>query len=79
MDAISVKQLDAFAAGVMYARAEGIIPASESCHALAGAVEQARKATEDGSSPVILVGVSGNGQLDLPAYHEFIQGKMADS
>ncbi len=74
MKAIAVKQRDAFAAGVEFARAEGIVPASESNHAIAGALAAARKATEDGTSPVILIGVSGSGQLDLPAYSEFLAG-----
>ena len=79
LEAISVRQREAFAAGVEFARAEGIVPASESCHAIAGALAQARQATEDGTSPVILIGVSGSGQLDLPAYSEFLAGTMADS
>ncbi|NMD45810.1 MAG: TrpB-like pyridoxal-phosphate dependent enzyme, partial [Propionibacterium sp.] len=77
--AMSVRQLDAFEAGVMFARAEGIVPASESNHAIAGALREARQAAEDGSSPVIVIGVSGSGQLDLPAYSEFLAGDMADS
>ena len=79
MKAIAVKQRDAFAAGVEFARAEGIVPASESNHAIAGALAAARKATEDGTSPVILIGVSGSGQLDLPAYAEFLAGNMLDA
>lgn len=79
IDAISIKQREAFAAGVTFARAEGIVPASESSHAIAGAIRQAHKAIEEGTSPVILIGVSGNGQLDLPAYQEFLAGDMADS
>ena len=79
IDAIAIGQLEAFEAGVMFARAEGIVPASESNHAIAGAVREARRATEDGTSPVILIGVSGSGQLDLPAYQEFLAGRMADS
>jgi len=77
--AIAVKQRDAFAAGVLFARAEGIVPASESCHAIAGAVRQAREATEAGESPVILIGVSGSGQLDLPAFAEYLTGDMLDA
>ncbi|MFV0407392.1 MAG: TrpB-like pyridoxal phosphate-dependent enzyme [Propioniciclava sp.] len=79
MSAVAVRQRDAFAAGVLFARAEGIVPASESCHALAGAFDRARLATEEGTSPVILIGVSGSGQLDLPAYAEFLSGSMIDS
>ena len=79
IDAVAIGQLESFEAGVLFARAEGIVPASESNHAIAGAVREARKATEEGTSPVILIGVSGSGQLDLPAYQEFLAGRMADS
>jgi len=79
IDAIAIRQLDAFEAGVIFARAEGIVPASESNHAIAGALRQARVATEAGESPVIVIGVSGSGQLDLPAYAEYLSGNMADS
>ncbi|MCA0295701.1 MAG: TrpB-like pyridoxal phosphate-dependent enzyme [Actinobacteria bacterium] len=79
IDAIAIKQKEAFEAGVLFARSEGIVPASESNHAVAGAIRQARKAAEDGESPVIVIGVSGSGQLDLPAYAEYLAGEMADS
>jgi tryptophan synthase beta chain len=77
--ATAIKQRDAFAAGVIFARAEGIVPASESNHAIAGALVKARQATEEGTSPVILIGVSGSGQLDLPAYAEYLHGDMLDA
>ena len=79
MRAEAVKQREAFAAGVMFAKAEGIVPASESNHAIAGAVRQALVAKNEGTSPVILIGVSGSGQLDLPAYAEFLAGDMLDA
>lgn len=79
MRAIAIKQREAFAAGVEFARAEGIVPASESNHAIAGAIRQARQAAEDGTSPVILIGVSGSGQLDLPAYADYLNGNMLDA
>ncbi len=79
IDAVAIGQLEAFEAGVVFARSEGIVPASESNHAIAGAFREARKAAADGTSPVILIGVSGSGQLDLPAYQEFLAGRMADS
>lgn len=79
IDAVAIGQLESFEAGVLFARAEGIVPASESNHAIAGALREARKAAEEGTSPVILIGVSGSGQLDLPAYQEFLTGRMADS
>ncbi len=69
MSAIAVDQADAFKAGVEFARAEGLIPAPESTHAVAGAIARARAATTD---ETILLGLSGNGVLDLPAYQEFV-------
>ena len=77
--ATAIGQLEAFQAGTLFARAEGIVPASESNHAIAGALRQARAAAETGQSPVILIGVSGSGQLDLPAYQEFLSGRMTDA
>lgn len=77
--ATAVKQRAAFAAGVLFARAEGIVPAAESNHAIAVALDEARRATADGTSPVILIGVSGSGQLDLPAYQDFLDGTMLDA
>ena len=69
IDAIAVEQDDAFAAGVLFARTEGIIPAPESTHAVAGAVAHARQATTD---ETIVIGLSGNGVLDLPAYGSYV-------
>ena len=77
--AVAIKQREAFAAGTLFARAEGIVPASESTHAIAGAIRQAQEATAAGESPVILIGVSGSGQLDLPAYAEHLSGDMLDA
>ena len=69
MDAVAIEQDDAFKAGVEFARAEGIIPAPESTHAVAAAIEYARAATTD---EVILIGLSGNGVLDLPSYADYV-------
>ncbi|WP_068429392.1 TrpB-like pyridoxal phosphate-dependent enzyme [Piscicoccus intestinalis] len=70
LEATAVTQDDAFAAGVVFARAEGIIPAPESTHAVAGALDYARRAESDGQ--VVLIGLSGNGVLDLPAYSSYV-------
>ncbi|BEH02984.1 TrpB-like pyridoxal phosphate-dependent enzyme [Brooklawnia propionicigenes] len=79
LDAVAIKQRDAFAAGVLFARAEGIIPASESNHAIAGAVAHLRAADNDADGQVVLIGLSGNGQLDLPAYADYLSGTMIDA
>ena len=69
MDAVAIEQDVAFAAGIEFARAEGIIPAPESTHAVAAALAYARTVTEP---EVILIGLSGNGVLDLPAYSSYV-------
>jgi len=69
MDAVAIEQDVAFAAGIEFARAEGIIPAPESTHAVAAAIAYARTVTEP---EVILIGLSGNGVLDLPAYSSYV-------
>jgi tryptophan synthase beta chain len=78
MEAMAVGQRESFEAGVLFARAEGIVPAAESCHAVAAAVREANLATEAGESPAILIGLSGNGQLDLPAYADYLAGTLLD-
>lgn len=69
MEAVAVDQDTAFAAGVEFARAEGIIPAPESTHAVAAALAHARSVTEP---EVVVIGLSGNGVLDLPAYSSYV-------
>lgn len=69
LSAIAVEQDDAFRAGIEFARAEGIIPAPESTHAVAAAMAHARAATTD---ETIVIGLSGNGVLDLPAYENYL-------
>ncbi len=70
IEAVAVDQDVAFAGGVEFARAEGIIPAPESTHAVSTAIEYARSSASDGE--VILIGLSGNGVLDLPAYASYV-------
>jgi tryptophan synthase beta chain len=69
MSAVAVEQDEAFAAGVLFARAEGIVPAPESTHALAGAISYAREVTRP---EVVVIGLSGHGLLDLPAYEAYV-------
>ena len=78
LQATAIGQRESFAAGVLFARAEGIIPASESNHAIAGALRQVKE-TPPGASPVILIGISGSGLLDLPAYTEYLSGDMPNT
>ena len=69
LEAVAIEQDAAFAAGIEFARAEGIIPAPESTHAVAAALARAREVTEP---ETIVIGLSGNGVLDLPSYHDYV-------
>jgi tryptophan synthase beta chain len=76
IEATSVQQLESFAAGVQFARAEGIIPAPEANHAVAGAIREALRAKQEGSSPTILFNLCGHGHFDMQAYIDYHAGKL---
>jgi tryptophan synthase beta chain len=78
IEATARSQRDCFAAGVQFARAEGILPAPEPTHALAVAIEEALRCKESGESKVILTALCGHGHLDLPAYDAYLSGTMRD-
>ncbi len=78
MEAKAVTQLEAYKAGIIVARTEGIIPAPETNHALACVIDEAKKAKEEGKEKVILFNWSGHGLLDLVAYDDYFSGKMKD-
>ncbi len=79
IEAIAKPQSDCFAAGVLFARTEGIVPAPEPTHALAAAVEEALRCKESGEEKVILTALCGHGHLDLPAYHAYLAGEIVDA
>jgi tryptophan synthase beta chain len=76
IEATSVQQLDAFAAGIQFARSEGIIPAPESNHAVAAAISEALQAKEEGKPRTILFGLSGHGHFDMASYIAYQAGKL---
>ncbi|TDD22085.1 TrpB-like pyridoxal phosphate-dependent enzyme [Actinomadura sp. KC06] len=71
-------QRECFEAGLLFARTEGIVPAPEPTHALAAAVEEARRCVETGEPKVILTALCGHGHLDMAAYDRFLSGEMED-
>ncbi|MCR5313919.1 MAG: TrpB-like pyridoxal phosphate-dependent enzyme [Bacteroidaceae bacterium] len=76
MEAVDIKQLDTFEAGILFAKAEGIIPAPESCHAIAAAIQEANKCKETGEEKVILFNLSGHGLIDMTAYDQYLSGSL---
>jgi len=78
IEAVAKPQRECFAAGVQFARTEGIVPAPEPTHALAATVEEALRCRESGEERVILTALCGHGHLDLPAYEAYLSGTMTD-
>ena len=78
IEAIAVQQLETFAAGLQFARAEGILPAPESNHAVAGAIREALRCKEEGKSETILFNLSGHGHFDMQAYMDYQAGVLHD-
>ncbi len=78
IEARAVHQGRAFAAGVAFARAEGILPAPESSHAIRVAIDEAIAAKASGEKKVILFNLSGHGHFDLAAYQKFLDGSLED-
>ncbi len=78
IDAVAVHQKATFEAAVQFARAEGILPAPESAHAIRAAIDEALDAKEKGEKRVILFNLSGHGHFDLSAYESYLSGKLED-
>ena len=76
MHGVDIPQLETFEAGMLFARTEGIIPAPESCHAIAATIREANKCKESGEQKVILFNLSGHGLIDMPSYESYIKGDL---
>ncbi|MFQ5398727.1 MAG: TrpB-like pyridoxal phosphate-dependent enzyme [Anaerolineae bacterium] len=76
IEAVALDQLDTFEGAVQFARAEGIVPAPESSHAVRAAINEAMQAKEEGTKKVILFNLSGHGLFDLSAYDAYMRGEL---
>jgi tryptophan synthase beta chain len=78
IEARAYHQIQCFAAGVQFAKAEGILPAPEANHAVRGAIEEALRCKEEGASRAILFNLCGHGHFDMQAYIDYFAGKLTD-
>lgn len=78
IEARAYGQLECFAAGVQFARSEGIVPAPESNHAIKAAIDEASRCKAEGRSETILFNLSGHGHFDMQAYTDYFAGKLED-
>ncbi len=74
----SIHQSACYESALVFAKTEGIIPAPETSHAIAAAIQEAKKAKEEGKEKVIVFGFSGHGLMDLSGYDMFMSGKLTD-
>ena len=78
VEAVSYPQLKCFEAAITFARAEGIIVAPETSHAVCCAMDEALKAKEEGKEKTILFNLSGHGHFDMGAYDKYFEGELVD-
>lgn len=78
MSAVDIQQSESFKAGLLFSKTEGIIPAPESCHAIAAAIREAEACKESGEERVILFNLSGHGLIDMSAYDQYLSGSLQD-
>jgi len=78
IEARAVNQLETFAAGITFARTEGILSAPETNHAIRVTIDEALKCKESGEAKTILLAHSGHGHVDMAAYEAYLSGKLED-
>jgi tryptophan synthase beta chain len=78
VEACAVHQTPCFEAGVAFARAEGIVPAPETTHAVRVAIDEALAAKKEGRARTILFNLSGHGHFDMQAYTDYFAGQLED-
>ncbi len=78
VEPIAIHQLECFDAGIKFVQTEGILPAPESTHAIAGAIREALKAKAENTSPTILFNLSGHGYFDMSAYQQYMENNLID-
>ncbi|MBC2600551.1 TrpB-like pyridoxal phosphate-dependent enzyme [Puniceicoccus vermicola] len=77
-EARNVQQLECFSSAITFAKAEGIVPAPETTHAVAGAIQEALRCKEEGKEETILFNLSGHGHFDMQAYINYFGDKLVD-
>jgi len=78
IEATAYHQIECFAAGIQFARTEGILPAPEANHAVKGAIEEALRCKREGRSETILFNLCGHGHFDMAAYMAYSAGTLSD-
>ena len=78
VEAKAKMQRECFEGAILFAKTEGILPAPESSYAIAGALDEARKADIEGTPKTILFNLSGHGHFDISAYEKYYENNLPD-
>ena len=78
IEAVAVPQIATFEAGVQFARAEGIIPAPESAHAIRACIDEALRCKQTGEKKTLFFNLSGHGHFDMASYDKYFAGELVD-
>ncbi|MEW7994000.1 MAG: TrpB-like pyridoxal phosphate-dependent enzyme [gamma proteobacterium symbiont of Clathrolucina costata] len=78
LSAVAIPQLETFEAGELFSKTQGIIPAPESCHAIAATVREAKRCAETGEAKTLLFNLSGHGHFDMSSYDRYFKGELED-
>lgn len=78
IEAVAVPQKATFEAAIQFAKAEGLVPAPESAHAIRSAIDEALDAKAKSEKRVILFNLSGHGNFDLGSYEKYLRGELED-
>jgi len=78
IEAQAFHQREVFEAATIFARAEGIVPAPESAHAIKPAIDEAIRCRKTGETKTLLINLSGHGHFDLSAYDAYNDGILED-
>lgn len=78
IEAVAAPQLATFEAGLMFARAEGVVPAPESCHAIRATIDEALRCKQTGEPLTLLFNLTGHGHFDMASYDRYFAGELED-
>jgi tryptophan synthase beta chain len=78
IEAVAYPQVDVFRSAALFCRLEGVLAAPEAAHALHGVIQEALRAREEGTRPVLLACISGHGYFDMSAYEAFQSNRLHD-
>jgi tryptophan synthase beta chain len=78
MEAVALQQNKVFEDAITFAKAEGVVPAPETAHAVSAAMDAARKCKETGEAKNIVFNFSGHGYFDMSAYDSYLAEDLED-